>query len=134
MLKSLLRNTSLYAFSLYLLPHVIPGVKIVGGFMTLLIGGFMLTLMFLILKPIFSFLTFPFNMISLGLVSTLTNALILYLLTVFVPNIAVTAFRFAGVSLAGFTIPAMSFNTLFAFILAAITLSIISGGIRWMIS
>lgn len=104
-----------------------------GGIQTLLIGGIALTLMFVLIKPVFNVLTYPFNMITLGLFSIVTNAVILYLLTVFVPNVVITAFTFPGASIAGFTIPEISFNTIFAFAAAAIMLSAISGGIRWMI-
>lgn len=133
MLKNLLRDTILYTFSLFLLPHIIGGVKILGGLQTLLIGGFALTLMFMFLRPFFNVLSYPLNVISLGLFSTFTNAVILYLLTVFIPNITVTAFRFPGASLGGFSIAAMSFNTLLAFIASAVVLSALSGGIRWLI-
>jgi putative membrane protein len=134
MVRSLLRNICLYVVSLFILPFIIPGVKIVGGIFTLFTGGLALTFMFLVLKPIFNVLTFPFNLISLGLFSTLTNALILYLLTKFVPNIIITEFTFSGANLAGFNIPAIPINTFFAYVTSAIVISVISGFIRWVIS
>lgn len=133
MLKPLLRNTAIYALSLFLLPHFVGGVKIVGGAFTLILGGVALSLLFVFVKPIFSVLTFPFNVITMGLFSVITNALILYLLTVFVPNVSIMEYKFPGASLAGFSIDPIKVNTLFAFILAALALSLISGTIRWLI-
>jgi putative membrane protein len=133
MIKSFLRNIAIYTVSLYLLTLIISGVNISGGVQSLLIGGLALTLMFLILKPIFNILTFPFNLITMGLFSVLVNAVILYLLTVFVPNVTISAFNFSGVSLLGFTIAAFHLNTLFAFIIAAVIITIISDAIRWLI-
>lgn len=133
MFKSLIRNIAIYGVSLFLLPYVIQGVKILGGLQTIVIGAVVLTVMFMLLKPIFNILTFPLNVITLGLFSVVTNAVILYLLTVFVPNITINAFRFPGASIAGFSISPIQFNTLLAFILAAVVLSSISGLIRWLI-
>lgn len=133
MIKTLLRNTAIYSICLYLLMYIIAGVKISGGIQTVIIGGLALTLMFMILKPVLNVLTFPFNVITLGLFSIVTNAVILYLLTVFVPNISITGFHFRGTSVAGFSISSLELNTLFAFILSAIVLSILSGSIRWLL-
>ncbi len=132
MIKPLLRNTAIYALSLYLLPAFISGVDIVGGVLTLFIAGIALSLLFIFVKPIFSVLTFPFNIMSMGIFSIITNALILYLLTVFVPNVSINAYKFSGVSLAGFSIEPIQINTIFAFIFAALALSAISGTIRWL--
>ena len=133
MIRPLIRNIGIYTLSLFLVPGIIPGVTIHGGIFTLLFGGLTLTIMFLILKPIFNVLTFPFNLISLGLFSTLTNAFILYLLTKFVPNIMITGFTVKGASIAGFAIKTLHVNIFFAFVLAGIVISIISGTIRWII-
>lgn len=132
MLKALLRNTAIYSFSLFLLPYIISGVQLVGGVQTIFIGGIILTLMFLFLKPIFNVLTFPFNMISLGLFSMVTNAVILYLLTVFMPNIIISDFFFPGFDFAGFSVASVQFNTLFSFLAASVVLSVISSFLRWL--
>jgi hypothetical protein len=55
------------------------------------------------------------------------------LLTIFVPNVTISAFNFSGISLFGFTIAAVHLNTLFAFIVAAVVITIISNSIRWLI-
>lgn len=133
MIKPLLRNLGIYMLSLFLLPFFISGVKIYGGFQTLIIGSFVLSLMFMLLKPILNILTFPFNFLTLGFFSIITNAVILYLLTVFVPNITINAFKFNGGTYAGFSISPIEFNSLFAFILSSIVLSLISGLIQWII-
>ena len=87
MLKVLFRNIAIYAASLFLVPYFVSGVKIYGGIQTLIIGAIVLTGMFLLLRPILQILTFPFNVITMGVFSILSNAVILYLLTVFVPNL-----------------------------------------------
>ena len=133
MLRKLLKTIFVYVLALFLLPSIISGVTIVGGWFTLLVGGFALTLMFLILKPILGVLTFPFNLISFGLFSIFTNGFILFLLTKLVPNIKITKFIFHSTTLAGFAIPQIHVNTFFAFVFSGIVISIISGIFRWII-
>jgi len=133
MIKSLLRNIFIYVVSLIILPRVVFGVSILGGFQTITIGAIALTLMFTLLKPILNVLTFPFNLMTMGLFSVITNTVILYLLTVFVPNITIHSFGFPGMSVLGFSVSPLTFNTFFAFIAASVVLSITSGLIRWLI-
>lgn len=132
-MRYLLRNTVIYGFTLYILPHFISGVSIKGGIPTVVIGGIALTLMLMILKPILNFISIPLNILSLGIFSTLTNVFILYLLTVFISNISIGAFTYSGAHFAGFIIPKIHFNTFFAFIVSAGILSAISSFLSWIL-
>jgi hypothetical protein len=49
--KSILRNITFYSFALFLVSQVLTGVKVSGGFWTYILGGVVLTLLFLIVKP-----------------------------------------------------------------------------------
>ena len=131
-MKSIVRNIAFYSFALFLTSQALPGVKIFGGFWTYIVGGIALTLLFLILKPIISIVTLPLNIVTLGAFSFLTNAIIFYILTVFVANISVSAFTFSGFTFAGFVIPKFYLNNFFAFIAASIVLSAIIGGLKWI--
>jgi putative membrane protein len=91
-----------------------------------------LSVLFFIVKPILNIITLPLNIITLGLFSFVINAVILYLLTIFVPRISISAFAFSGYSSLGFVIPAFSVNTFFAFIFASISLSLVVGFLRWL--
>lgn len=132
-MKGLLRNVIIYSGALYFLPHIVAGVVISGGLWTYLFGGLMLAIMMAVIKPILNVISFPFNIVTLGVFSIFTNALILYLLTIFVTGIIIRPYTFAGANVAGFIIPALSFNTLFAFLAAAFILSAIVTGIKWLI-
>jgi len=131
-MKTLLRNICIYAFTLFLLPQIIPGFYVNGQFWTFVAGGLVLTLLFLVLKPVLSIISFPINIVSLGIFNVFINALLLYLLTVFVKEISVTAFTLSRSTLLGFATPEISFNTFFAYVYSAFILSIISGAIKWL--
>lgn len=132
-MKSAVRNIVFYSVSLFLTSQIIIGLKISGGLTTYVIGGIVLSVLFIIIKPILSLITLPLNIITLGLFSFLINAIILYLLTIFVNSISIKAFTFPGLSFAGFIIPKLFVNNFFAFIVASAVLSFIVGILKWLI-
>lgn len=93
----------------------------------------MLSIMMTVIKPILNVISFPFNLVTLGFFSIFTNALILYLLTIFVNGIIIHHYRFPGVNVFGFVVPSITFNTLFAFLAASFMLSLIVTAIKWLI-
>lgn len=132
-MKSIARNISFYAFALFGLTQFLEGVKISGGFLTYILGGIVLSLIFLIIKPILNLIALPLNIITLGLFSFFSNVIILYILTVFVPDVRINAFQFQGFSLAGFIIPKVYLNSFMAFVASAFSLSIIVSFLTWLI-
>lgn len=131
-MKFLLKHFVIYTFSLYLLQFIVSGVVISDGLPTLFVGGVLLTIMFLILKPIMNLLSFPLNIVTLGFVSTITNILILYLLTVFIPSISILPFTFQGTHIVGFIIPKIAFSTFFAYAVSAVVLVVTVSLISWI--
>lgn len=131
-MKSLIRKTAIYGLSLFFLAAIVPGVKITGGVPTYILGGFVLTLMSLLIKPLLNLFALPLTIITMGTFSLLINAVILYLLTVFVSKISVNPFSFAGTSFAGFIVPKISFNAFFSYVLASFVLSAIITFINWL--
>jgi len=132
-MKSIFRNVVSYSASLFLTSQIITGLIISGGLTTYLIGGIVLSMLFLILKPILGIVTLPLNIVTFGLFSFLINATILYLLTILVSNISITAFTFSGLNFSGFIIPKFYVNNFFAFVIASIVLSFIVGALKWLI-
>lgn len=133
-MKTILRNISIYTLILFLLPQLIPGVSVSGGIWTLVTGGVMLAVLFLVLKPILNIISFPVNMVTLGLFNIFINALLIYLLTVFVTDITISAFTYQKMSVWGFVTPVFGFNTFFAYIYTSFVLTVINGCIRWLIN
>lgn len=132
-MKSMFRNIVFYSVALFLTPQIITGLTVSGGLTTYLIGGIVLSILFLVVKPILSIITLPLNIVTLGLFSFLINAIILYLLTILVSNISITAFTFNGLNFSGFIIPKFYVNNFFAFVIASILLSFVVGVLKWLI-
>ncbi len=132
-MKGILRNTVLHAFTLFLLSEGLDGVKITGGIYTLLLAGFILSLINMTVKPILSLLTLPFNVVTFGMFSFVTNAFILYLLTLLIGQIRIVAFLFPEFIFAEFVVPQIYLNTFNPFLFVAFLFSIIMSVIEWFI-
>lgn len=133
LMKSLFRNIILNSFALSLLPKIVPGVEVSDGFLTFLLGGFALSIILMILKPIITILTFPLNFITFGAFSLITNAILLYVLTLIITDVGVNAFTYEKFSFAGFVIPSIHFNTFFSYIFSAIILSALLSFFQWLL-
>lgn len=132
-MKTILRKTSFNAVSLFAVSQMVAGFKVDGGLQTYVLAGLTLAILSFIVKPIITILTLPLNMATLGAFSFLTNALILYLLTIIVPQITISSFVFPGLSFLGFVIPKISLNVFFAYIVCAFLLSFIVSFINWLV-
>ncbi|MEM4230501.1 MAG: phage holin family protein [Candidatus Pacearchaeota archaeon] len=132
-MKSIARNIVFYASSLFILSQFLEGVRISGGIPTYIFGGAVLSLIFLIIKPVLNIISIPLNILTLGLFSFFSNIIILYLLTVFVPDIKIKAFQFQGYSFSGFIIPEFYFNTLMAYVISSFMMSVIVSFLTWLI-
>lgn len=131
--KTLIRNSAINAFGLFIIPHIFNGIVIQGGIASSIIGGFVLAIMSFTIKPILSIITLPLNIITFGAFSFVINGIILYLLTVFVPAIIVRPFVFGNYNFAGFVIPPIHLNLFFSYIVIALGFSIIVTCIQWIL-
>lgn len=132
-MRSLAQNIAIYTVSLYVLSFLLDGVQVSGGFLNYLLGGIILYILFVLIRPLLRLISLPLNLITLGAFSFVINAVILYLLTVFFSSVTIKAFLYKGVSFAGFAVPKFYVNTFFAFILASLFLSVIISGLKWII-
>jgi len=131
-MKNFFRNVLYNSFAIFFISQLLPGVKVYGGLPTYVLGGFALTLLLVLLKPILNILALPLNLITMGMFSFVVNVIIFYLLTVLVVGISVTSFTFPGYEYLGFIIPKIYVNTLFAFILVAFLQSVIVTFLGWL--
>lgn len=122
-----MKKTVIHAASFYIAPFVVSGLKVQGDAATYIAAGFVLTLVSFIIKPLVVLLTLPFNILTLGFFSLFINALMLYIVTLFVPQITVSAFVLESITIVGIKTPEIAFNTFFAFVACAFVLSFVSG-------
>src|SRR5579872_2999074 len=110
-MRTIFRSIIFSAIALYISSQLFPsGLKISGGISTIAEGGLIFGLMTLILRPILQIISFPINLITLGLFSFLINAGLLYAMTRFVPKISVHAFTISKLYYYHITIPKIHLN------------------------
>lgn len=131
-MKSLLRDIVINSFALWATSQLITGLRIQGGFDIVLFGGIALTLMNLLVKPVLSILTLPLTLLTMGLFSWLLNVVLIYLLTVLVPQISITTYQFPGMSSNGISLPSFTFSSFQTAILVAFTVSLIANFVFWL--
>jgi len=125
-MKHLVRVFLFNVFALWLTSQALPGIVITGGWQTILFAGFVLCLLMLIVAPILKILFIPINILTFGLLSWLVNVMVIYLLTLFVPEIQVNAWVFAGASWAGFVIPRIEVGYFLSLVLTSLSIAVIT--------
>lgn len=131
-MKGLLRRFLFYTIALFATTQLLSGFRLSGGLQIYIITGIVLALMMLILKPILNLLSMPLNLITFGFASFLVNAIILFLLTVFIAQVNVEPFTLPGIYFAGFSIPPIGLNKWFAYLVASIVLSGVYSILTWV--
>lgn len=124
-MKYLLKVFFFHSFALWLVSQTVPALTITGGWQTLLFAGGILTLLTLLVSPILKILFIPINIITFGLLSWMIHVIVLYLLTLFVPNVIVLPWQTYGTSFAGFVIPPISFSYTVSLIIVSLAVTFV---------
>lgn len=125
-MKHLIRVFLFNIFALWLTSQILPTLVIAPGASTMALAGFVLSMLMLIVVPILKILFIPINILTFGLLSWFINVIVIYLLTVFVPEIRISAWLFEGAQWGGFVIPSMQISYTFAFIITSLMVTSIT--------
>lgn len=132
-MKKILRAIGINALALLLTAILLPGFHITTSLVSFVTAGLLLTVIAFIVKPILQVLTLPFTIITFGLFSLITNAIVLWILQRFAP-IIITTFSTYPMTFAGISIPKIEISSIIlAYIVIAGFLSLITAGINWLI-
>lgn len=124
-MKYLVRVLLFNIFGLWLTAQILPTLVIASGWQPLISAGVVLSVLMLIVKPIFKILFIPINFLTFGLASWLINVILLYLLTVFVPEVQVQPWTFPGFSAVGFVVPSLHLTYQLALIASSLMVTFI---------
>lgn len=134
-MRRILRTIGINTLALLLTAILIPGFHITASLPSLLSAGLLLTIISFVVKPILQILTLPFTIITLGLFSVVTNAIVIWILQRFVPTLLITTFTIQKIAILGLTIPRIEISSI---ILAYIVIAAVISGmiviINWLIS
>lgn len=131
-MKHLVRVFLFNVFALWLTGEILPGLLIHGGWQTILFGGFILCLLMLIVAPILKILFIPINILTFGLLSWMVNVIVIYLFTVVVPEMQVTAWVYPGATWAGFVVPQMEISYFVSLVLVSLCIAMITNILHYV--
>ena len=89
---NLLLRWLISAISLLIVAYFVPGIHVNGGFLTALIAAVVIGLVNGTLGIVIKFFTFPFRLLTLGILSLVINAFMLMLSAQFVDGFKVDSF------------------------------------------
>jgi putative membrane protein len=129
-MKYLIRAFLFNVFALWLTEQLVPGFSISGDTVTLMFAGLVLSILMLILKPLLKILFIPVNILTFGLLGWGINVIVIYLLTILVPEVNITPWDFPGIRYAGFVIPSFRLDYAVSLIVNSISITVISHVLR----
>lgn len=131
-MKSLLRHYVITLFSLWATDQIIPGITFTGSIQLFALAALILMGMNIFIKPIFKIILLPITLLTMGLSLVFVNAVIFYVLDRFIEELSVTPWHFAGLMIAGYSIPALQFGIIATYAIGAFILSALISFLRWL--
>ncbi|MBI4033154.1 MAG: phage holin family protein [Candidatus Blackburnbacteria bacterium] len=131
-MRRFLRSLSIHAIVLWFIAMYVGGVSFGNDLKLLVIAALALTLADGLIRPFINLLLLPLNLVTLGTMRWVSSAITLYIVTLVVPSLKITAFTYPGLSTGLFIIPAITFSVLWAFIVIALLLSFFSSILFWL--
>ncbi|HET7713797.1 MAG TPA: phage holin family protein [Patescibacteria group bacterium] len=110
----------------------LPGLNYGGDSETLVRSAVTFALLNIFIRPVIGILLMPLNFLTLGLMGGLTGLALLWLVTLLVPGFQITDSNFAGLMVAGQSIPSYQVNSLFTAIFGASLIGLISSILYWL--
>lgn len=132
--KTVLRHFLVNLLAIYLASLVVgSGLSWGGDTKVLLMAAAALGLVNIFVRPVVDLLAFPFKLLASGLVAVAINAGMLYLTTRLVPEFVISGFYFPGANLFVIIIPSANVTVLWAFIIVAGLMSLVTTFINWLV-
>ncbi len=129
-MKYLLRVFLFNLFGIWIASQILPTLAIAGGWQIIILAGATLSLLMLIVKPMLKILFIPINILTFGLLSWLVNVVVMYILTIIVPEVSIRPWMFPGASGYGFTVPPFNLTYPLALVATSLVITFITNGLH----
>lgn len=131
-IKNVLRAIVANAVAIFATAYIIDGFNVDGNLQVIGIGAVVLGLVNVFVKPILKIVSFPINIITLGLFNWIINALVIYLTVYLVDGISISE-GFFSFNYMGIVIPEIYLSWFWTLIAASVSIGIINWLIRKII-
>lgn len=131
-MKYLMRLFLFQLIGLFFTSQLLPTLVVVGTWQSLFVAGVILGLLMLIVRPILKILFIPINFISFGLLSWFVDVIILFILTLVMPQVQIHEWTFPGLNMAGFIVPSIHLTYVLSLIVSTLCISFISNVLEFV--
>ncbi len=134
MLRLIFRSLAVNLASIYISAQILNGVIIFyGGFTTLILAAFFISVANLIVRPVVNLLLLPIHLVTMGLFRWVANLVTLYLATLFIPTIKIHGFVSSRFDLQYLIIPSIHFSAFGAFVVSALIITLVFQSLYWLL-
>lgn len=136
-MKFIVRSIVIDSLLLYILTQLYAGISIVGGIQNIVLCGLFLSILNVVIKPIFTLLSIPLSIITLGLYAlvgaVVNNALVFFILSKIMNSFTVHSFTLPALRLLSLKTGAQTVSTVFAYLVCGVTYAVMKGVASWLI-
>lgn len=133
MIRPFLRSVFITGVALWAITELSGGgITFEQGFNTFVIAAIALSLGNHFIRPLLNLLLLPINLVTLGTLRWVTNVVIIYLVTLVVPEFKISFFDFGGFVWQGINIPSFYLSGIGALLVVSFAMSIISSFLVWL--
>lgn len=131
-MKFVLKKYFLTTSALFTLTQLIPGIVINDGWKGLFYAGFILSLLFYIIRPLLNLVMLPINLVTLNLSSWIVQIIIFYFWTVITNTVKISPWQFAGLNLGAITLSSFNLVKWQVIIVGAIVYILVNKFLEWV--
>jgi len=124
-MKKIIRMFVFSAIALFLTSLFDSGISFQGTIISFIEAVVLISLAYYIIVPISKVILLPFNILSLGLASTIVYFVLFYIISSRFGLFTISDWTFQGLQIGGFSIPSTHINSFFNTIVAAVSVSTI---------
>lgn len=132
-MKDFLKTILINFLSLLLISKLTGAAVYKNSYLILFWASLSLSILNLLVKPLLNLILMPINLLTLGSFRWVINVIVLFLVTLIVPEFKVLSYSFPGLSIAGFVIPPINFSFFWALFLVSFLLEIFPSIIYWLL-
>lgn len=132
MIKKLIRLYLINVVALWAVSKFIDGFHLVDGIRSVLLVGVGFTFLHLLIGPIIKTILGPINFLTLGLIGLIVDAGLLYVLTIYFPQVSITPWMFLGGTFGGVSIQPFFLNFWGATLASAAVINVIRGVLSFL--
>ena len=131
-MKFVLKKYFLTTSALFTLTQLIPAIVISNSWKGLFYAGFILSLLFYIIRPFLNLVMLPINLVTLNLSSWIVQIIIFYFWSVITNTVKISNWQFGGLNLGAITLSSFDLVKWQVIIAGAIVYIFVNKFLEWV--